>query len=227
MPLPNDATAQGFAIIEAVLDRTEVAELARTLEASELDRSRAGARHLMRHPAVRAVAADPRLVTIAEQFLGGTAIPYKATLFDKSPARNWLVTWHQDTALPLRERRELPGWGPWSTKAGVLYAIAPSSALAQVAALRLHLDDSNPDNGPLRVLPGTHTLGVLTESEIARLARDVPAVGCTVPAGGVIAMRPLIVHASSKATNDLPRRVLHIEYARSLDLGDGVTLRLA
>ena len=50
---------------------------------------------------------------------------------------------------------------------------------------------------------------------------------CTVPAGGVVVMRPLIVHASSKAESDLPRRVLHIEYARSLDLGDGVKLRLA
>jgi ectoine hydroxylase-related dioxygenase (phytanoyl-CoA dioxygenase family) len=94
-------------------------------------------------------------------------------------------------------------------------------------ALRLHLDDSRPDNGPLRVLPGTHTLGVLTESDIARLWTEVPAVDCTVSTGGVVVMRPLIVHASSKAESDLPRRVLHIEYARSLDLGDGLKLHVA
>jgi ectoine hydroxylase-related dioxygenase (phytanoyl-CoA dioxygenase family) len=181
----------------------------------------------MNHPAVSAVAVDPRMVAIAERFLGETAIPYKATLFDKSPARNWLVVWHQDTALPLSERREIPEWGPWSTKAGVTYALAPASALAQVVALRLHLDDSRADNGPLRVLPGTHTLGLLTEFDIARLTTEISAVDCTVPAGGVIAMRPLIVHASSKADSDLPRRVLHVEYARSLDFGDGLKLRLA
>jgi hypothetical protein len=160
--MSNEATAQGFAIVEAVLAGTEIAELARILETSDLDRSRAGARHLMNHPAVSAVAADPRMVTIAGRFLGETAIPYKATLFDKSPARNWLVSWHQDTALPLCERREIPDWGPGSTKAGVTYALAPASALAQVVALRLHLDDSRPDNGPLRVLAGTHALGPLT-----------------------------------------------------------------
>jgi hypothetical protein len=99
-----------------------VTELARTLETSNLDRSRAGARHLMGHPAVSAVAMDPRMLALARQFLGGSAIPYKATLFDKSLVRNWLVVWHQDTALPLRERREVPGWGPWSTKAGITYA---------------------------------------------------------------------------------------------------------
>jgi ectoine hydroxylase-related dioxygenase (phytanoyl-CoA dioxygenase family) len=227
MLISNDTTAQGFTVIEAVLDGTEVAELARTLKTPEFDRSRAGARHLMNHPAVSAVATDPRLVAIARRFLGETAIPYKATLFDKSPARNWLVAWHQDTALPLCERREIPEWGPWSTKAGVTYALAPVSALSQVVALRLHLDDSRPDNGPLRVLPGTHTLGLLTESKIARLTTEVPAVDCIAPAGGVVAMRPLIVHASSKAESDLPRRVLHIEYARSLDFGDGLKLRLA
>ena len=99
--------------------------------------------------------------------------------------------------------------------------------MAQVVALRLHLDDSRADNGPLRVLPGTHTHGLLTESDIARLTTEGPPVDCTVPAGGVVAMRPLIIHASSKAESDLPRRVLHIEYARSLDLGDGLKLHVA
>jgi hypothetical protein len=91
MLISNDARAQGFTIIEAVLDGTEVAELTRTLETSDLDRSRAGARHLINHPAVSGVATDPRMVAIARRFLGETAIPYKATLFDKSPARNWLA----------------------------------------------------------------------------------------------------------------------------------------
>ncbi|HWK09141.1 MAG TPA: hypothetical protein VNR64_03770 [Vicinamibacterales bacterium] len=76
MLMSNNARAQGFAIVEAVLAGTEVAELARTLETSDLDRSRAGARHLMNHPAVSAVAADPRMLAIAAQFLGETAIPY-------------------------------------------------------------------------------------------------------------------------------------------------------
>ena len=126
----NNLSAQGFAIVEAVLDGTAIAELTRALETPDLDRSRAGARHLMNRPAVSAVAADSRMIAIARRFLGKTAVPYKATLFDKSPARNWLVAWHQDTALPVCERRENSDWGPWSIKAGVTYALAPASALA-------------------------------------------------------------------------------------------------
>lgn len=147
--------------------------------------------------------------------------------FDKSRTANWLVMWHQDTALPLRQRSENPAWGPWSVKAGVIYAHAPATALEQVIALRIHLDDSNADNGPLRVLPGSHALGVLSDEAISRLAKTIPAVDCLVPRGGVIAMRPLIVHASSKSTSAEPRRVIHIEYAVSLKIDEGMELNIA
>jgi hypothetical protein len=40
-------------------------------------------------------------------------------------------------------------------------------------------------------------------------------------------MRPLILHASSKALTDHPRRVLHIEYADSLRIDDNLELTLA
>ena len=158
-------------------------------------------------------------MAIAAQFVGPAPVAFRATLFDKSPAANWLVAWHQDTALPLRSRTDDPAWGPWSTKAGVLYAHAPASALEQVIQLRVHLDDSTAANGPLRVLPRTHLQGVLSEESIGQLAREIPAIDCVAVSGGVVAMRPLVVHASSKSIDDRPRRVLHIEYAEAISLG--------
>jgi ectoine hydroxylase-related dioxygenase (phytanoyl-CoA dioxygenase family) len=103
------------------------------------------------------------------------------TSFDKSAQSNWLVVWHQDTALPLREQRDVPGWGPWSTKAGIIYAHAPAAALSRIVALRLHLDDSRAANGPLRVLPGTHERGLLTDAEIARLVQELTPVDVSFP----------------------------------------------
>ena len=223
---PPDIAA-GFEIVPAVLDRKEIADVAAALHSEAVERSRAGARHLMGRPIVQEIARDPRLVTLACRFLGRSAIPFRATLFDKSPDSNWLVVWHQDTALPLRKRHDVSGWGPWSVKAGIAYAHAPAPALSRVVALRLHLDDSRPGNGPLRVLPGTHTRGVMSDAEVAKLARDVPAVECVSPAGGVVSMRPLLVHASSKAETPDRRRVLHIEYADSFDMGAGLELAVA
>ena len=74
---------------------------------------------------------------------------------------------------------------------------------------------------------GTHAHGVLTEAAIDRFVRDVPPIDCLVARGGIIAMGPLLLHASSKAITDRPRRVLHIEYADSLDMPDGFQITLA
>ena len=218
---------QGFAIIPGILESKEVDALLDVFSRVNLPRSRAGVRHAMRLPAVAAVAHDARLMEIAREALGGETFPFRATLFDKSPTANWLVVWHQDTALPLQARRETPGWGPWSVKDGVIYAHAPESALGRVLALRIHLDDSTAENGPLRVLPGTHTQGVLTDEALHDLSTQIAAVDCVVPQGGVLAMRPLIVHASSKSQSDAPRRVLHIEYVVSPTIADGFTLAIA
>jgi len=213
--LRDDIAAHGFAIDPHILAVTDVAQILAALTNSPPRRSRAGARHILSHPSIAALAADARLLSLAQEVLGANAFPFRATLFDKSSTANWLVAWHQDTALPLRERRETPGWGPWSVKDGVHYARAPAGALEQVLALRLHLDDSTLANGPLRVLPGTHTLGVLSDEAVHRIASTATAVDCAVGAGGILAMRPLVIHASSKSQSAAPRRVLHIEYAVS------------
>lgn len=209
----DSVVEHGFAIAPCVIEASEAAAALSELDAANLNRSRAGARHILGQPCVQRLANDLRVLYLAKKVLGENAFPFRATLFDKSPNSNWLVVWHQDTALPLHEKRETPGWGPWSVKDGVTYAHAPANALEQVLALRIHLDVSAESNGPLRVIPGTHLRGVLADEELQKLDSEIEPVTCTVDKGGVIAMRPLIVHASSKSQSPNPRRVLHIEYA--------------
>ena len=214
----------GYSIIEDIFEWREMERISHGLVAADLPRKKAGVRHVLRIPAVRALAAHPALVALAATFIGEQPIPFRATLFDKSATSNWLVAWHQDTTLPVSQRVNDSSWGPWSVKGGVLHAIAPASALNTVVALRVHLDDSTQANGPLRVLPSTHACGVLTHDEIQQMAGVVTPIQCVVSAGGVVAMRPLVVHASSKAIDDQPRRVLHIEYAATVHLGAGLEL---
>jgi ectoine hydroxylase-related dioxygenase (phytanoyl-CoA dioxygenase family) len=216
----------GFAIVPNVLSLGETKGLICEGESSTLRRSKAGIRHALRHPKIAAVAHAQPLLDTARSILGPEALPFRATLFDKSRQANWLVVWHQDTALPLCHRRDTPGWGPWSVKDGVVYAHAPASALSKVVALRIHLDNSTVHNGPLRVLPKTHTRGVLSDEAIEALAAEITPVDCLVSQGGVIVMRPLLVHASSKS-QEASRRVLHIEYAASMSVGAGLELAVA
>jgi len=212
----------GFAIFENVLSPQECELIENTLET--VCRGRAGARNLMSNPGISSLAHDGRLTQLASDILGGSAIAFRATLFDKSGTSNWHVLWHQDRALPLSNRVDSTEWGPWSTKSGVLYALAPAWALEHVVALRIHIDSSTNENGPLRVIPGSHNSGILSSAEILRATEHVPATTCVVDRGGIMAMRPLLLHSSIKASGTQPRRVLHIEYANRLDFGNNLRL---
>ena len=209
----------GFSIFENVLSAQACAQLAKAFEDIASLRRHAGARNLMSNPAISAFAYDSRLLQLASRTLGAHATPFRATLFDKSKTSNWHVLWHQDRALPLATRVDSTEWGPWSTKSGVLYALAPAWALERVVALRIHIDPSTNDNGPLRVIPASHKSGVLSGVDILRATNAVRPTTCVVGRGGVIAMRPLLLHSSKKASNNQPRRVLHIEYSTGLSLG--------
>jgi ectoine hydroxylase-related dioxygenase (phytanoyl-CoA dioxygenase family) len=182
---------------------------------------------MMSNPAVNEIAHDVRPLQIARRALGSPAVPFRATLFTKSGTANWLIPWHQDTALPLAAPFDDPEWSSWSEKKGISYAHAPAWALSRVVALRVHLDASTSENGPLRVVPGSHRAGVLTDREVSDYVSSHSPTTCLVPRGGILLMQPLLIHSSSKAQSDAPRRVLHIEYSDSLDLKSGIRLAVA
>src|SRR5262249_61797186 len=102
MNMLRDAVEQdGFAIIPKVLSPRETLSLIEWLRAAPIRHTKAGARHLMANGFVAGLANDSRLLGIASEIIGAASIPFRATLFDKSSDANWLVVWHQDTALPL------------------------------------------------------------------------------------------------------------------------------
>jgi ectoine hydroxylase-related dioxygenase (phytanoyl-CoA dioxygenase family) len=217
----------GFWIKQDIFSDAECASLLECLSWNSLARSRAGKRNLMAVYEIRRIALDERLIQIGQDGTRTRLIPYKATLFEKTGKANWLVAFHQDTALPLEKETRLEGWGPSSTKEGIIFSHAPTWALSQILAIRIHLDPSTNLNGPLRVIPNSHHKRITDDAEFDRFIKTGNEVQCLVGKGGVIAMSPLLIHASSKSVNDAPRRVLHIEYARSLDLGQGVRLAIS
>lgn len=145
----------------------------------------------------------------------------RAIYFDKSPDANWLVAWHQDLTIAVRERVEAAGFGPWSMKGGVPHVQPPMEMLERMITVRLHLDDADAGNGALRVLPGSHRFGRLSTEKIQELRATEPEALCVANAGDVLLMRPLILHASGRSNSPKHRRILHIEYA-GFDLPPGL-----
>jgi ectoine hydroxylase-related dioxygenase (phytanoyl-CoA dioxygenase family) len=204
----------GFAIVPQCLAEQVLANLC-----SHLGNAKHAQRNLLSVPIVREAVSEP-VKQLTTAILGKECFAVRSILFNKTPDSNWKVVWHQDRSIAVRERRDVLHFGPWSTKAGVPHEQPPASVMAKMLAIRLHLDESNEDNGPLRVIPGSHKAGCLPAEEVAAWS-ERPSVICTFPKGGAISMRPLVVHASSSCSKPEPRRVIHLEFAAD-DLPDGL-----
>jgi len=172
----------------------------------------AGKRCLLDEPIVREVAMELRQVLEAVGHLSRDSKAIQAIAFDKTPDANWKVTWHQDVMFPFAQAVTRSGFDLPSRKEGIDYARPPASILEEMLAVRLHLDDCDDSNGPLRVSPGSHRHGILRSAEIPDyVARNGEAV-CTAKEGDALLMKPLLLHASSPAISPKHRRVIHFVY---------------
>jgi ectoine hydroxylase-related dioxygenase (phytanoyl-CoA dioxygenase family) len=211
------ARIEGWFVTEPLVDDAALDALSCELDPFlALERGHGGVRNLLdASSGVRALAQSRALRCVAESVLGDGCVVVRALLFDKTPEVNWKVVWHQDLTIAVAERREVVGYGPWSEKAGVVHVQPPIDVLEQMLAVRVHLDDCGVDNGPVRVLSGTHRSGRLSPVAVEQLRAAMAEKVCTAPKGAVLAFHPLLLHASSPATVPGRRRVVHFEFASS------------
>jgi hypothetical protein len=227
--MSSKTTPAGYAVVPGVFQPEECRAIAARVasaladcqdDAASLKRASGaiyGARNLLAlFPEALSLWLRPPLVQLLTAVLGHEFGLVRGLFFDKPPASSWSLPWHRDLTIAVAEH--LPALGRFrnpTTKAGVPHVEAPDDVLREMLTLRIHLDDATPENGPLRVIPGSHT------------SRDAPAgeppQTILAQAGDVLAMRPLLLHASGEAQagTQLHRRVIHLEFAADEKLPDG------
>jgi hypothetical protein len=202
---------QGYAQLPGIVSSTTCSQILTALETSE---RKAGSRQLLQQPWCADLAKELAHHPLIARLLAQPAVAVQCNLFQKTTnphhGRNWLVSLHQDLSIPALNPVRAPGWQGWSVKEGMGFVQAPAHVLEQMVALRVHLDDCGPLDGALRVVPGSHRFGVMTE--VPPDTAHGTDVLCTAKIGDVLALRPLLLHASSKATGTSRRRVLHFVY---------------
>jgi len=206
---PKDALSKlGYALFPA-----DIAPLkTNILHSTVFKAGQAGARCLLDNPNVRDIAVKLREQLSAAGLMQVRAVAVQAIAFDKNPDANWKVSWHQDLMFPFASRPTERGFDLPSIKEGIDYARPPMDVLEELLAVRLHLDDCDETNGPLRIAPETHRHGILRSVEIPDYVARHGETKCLVNAGEALLMRPLLLHASSPAINPKHRRVLHLVY---------------
>lgn len=217
-----DLAAKGFTIIPDVFSGAQLTKLAETVESIRTDgpniRQSADVfaiRSLLQEvPVLSEVLWQQSFNELLDKLLGPTYEAVKAIYFDKPAESNWAVPWHQDLLISVDRQQYVPDWTNWTKRHGQWSAQPTASYLSRIYTVRIHLDDCDETNGALKVLPGTHNQGILSDADIQALDKTI-AVSTNVPKGGLLIMRPLLVHASAKSSSPTNRRVIHLELAEN------------
>jgi len=192
----------GFEIRRGVLSRRQIATLRLEADAVASSAGSACVRHLRSRSKI---FDDLSISSLIRQLIPDDLRPVRSILFDKTPEENWPVTWHQDLTIAVSEKREIPGYGPWSYKDGATHVQPPLSLLENMVTIRLHLDDTLASNGALRVIPGTHKKGRISTEKIIDFQNSDDVI-CECMSGDALMMSPLLLHSSRRALTPSRRR---------------------
>jgi ectoine hydroxylase-related dioxygenase (phytanoyl-CoA dioxygenase family) len=162
---------------------------------------------------------NERLKTIVREFFGDDYFVVKSIYFDKPGASNWFVAYHQDLTISVDNKLVLPGFGPWTVKRDQFAVQPPPEILQNIFTVRIHLDDTDEHNGALKVIKGSHLKSIYRPENIDWSVETETI--CSVPAGGLMIMKPLLLHSSGRTTNDRKRRVVHMEFS-NCELPEGL-----
>lgn len=215
----QEMAANGFAVIENVFTDKEIDILIGIIERADSSNETfrktkdlfAIRQFLKEVPDAAHAIFTPGLNAVVKELFGTGYQVVKSIYFDKPGDSNWFVSYHQDLTISVKEKADVPGFGPWTVKQQQYAVQPPLTILESNFTIRIHLDDTDEQNGALRVVPGSHNKGIYRPETIDWDKET--EVSCKVRKGGMMIMRPLLLHASSRTTNSNKRRVIHIEFS--------------
>ncbi|WP_417355013.1 phytanoyl-CoA dioxygenase family protein [Flavobacterium sp.] len=215
----SEINNDGFAVIDAIYSQDEIDRIIKIIDSAHSDsatfrRSKdlfAIRQFLKEMPSVTELVFNQKLKDIVNTVFGEDYFPIKSIYFDKPGNSNWFVAYHQDLTISVNQKAEIENYGPWTVKQNQFAVQPPVEVLENIFTIRIHLDDTDENNGALKVIPKSH-LKKIYRPETIDWNTETEAT-CNVPKGGVMIMKPLLLHSSGRTVNNSNRRVIHIEFS--------------
>lgn len=219
MAIRHQIDQSGFAVVPGVYTEAELRGILSVIESVHGTQALFGERgFLQRTPGLPEALMNESLRKLLQDIAPGYFL-IKSIYFDKPATSNWRVNWHQDLSIFVKVKNETYGFRNWTKKEDEYGVQPPAELLGNIITLRIHLDDADAANGALKVIPHSHSIGVMRAQTVSFSESD--AVICEVKAGDVMLMKPLLFHSSSRSESDRRRRVLHLELC-SMELPEGL-----
>lgn len=215
----NELTDNGFAVINNIFSEEEIKNISEVI--LNIDTSKDTFRKsedlftirqfLKEIPEVKDLIFNENLRKVIREIFGENYFVIKSIYFDKSEKSNWYVAYHQDLTISVDKKLQLENFGPWTTKQNQFAVQPPLDILENIFTIRIHLDDTDENNGALKVIPKSHAKGIYRPETIDWTLETETM--CSIEKGGIMLMKPLLLHGSNRTTNGKKRRVIHIEFS--------------
>jgi len=215
----NSITENGYTIINRIFSDEEIEQISKVIQNADTSNETfrksenlfAIRQFLKEIPEAVNLIFNENIKTVIKEIFGDRYFVVKSIYFDKPEKSNWYVAYHQDLTVSVDQKVELPDFGPWTTKQNQFAVQPPLHILENIFTIRIHLDDTDEHNGALKVVPKSHAKGIYRPETIDWNTEKEEI--CTVEKGGIMIMKPLLLHGSNRTTNGKKRRVIHIEFS--------------
>ncbi len=204
----------GIEIIRDFIPEETIDEIKHEVAQYQGEQSKHGIRNAEKNfVSIQKLISSKEIQSKCREILEDNVQLVRAIFFNKTPDKNWLVTWHQDKTISVNARKEISGWGPWSIKDNINHVQPELAVLDNMLTFRIHLDDTDETNGCLKVIPSSQKLGIIKQTEITNILGSSQAFNCVAKTSDTLLMRPHLLHSSSKSTKPSNRRVVHLEFS--------------
>ena len=209
----------GFTTIDFVYTNEEIDTILRSIEQADTSKETfrksndlfAIRQFLKELPETKELIFNEKLKEVINSIFGSKYFVVKSIYFDKPEASNWYVAYHQDLTISVDKKIILENFGPWTTKQNQFAVQPPIEILENIFTIRIHLDETTSENGALKVIEKSHSRGIYRPETIDW--NHEKETLCNVKKGGIMIMKPLLLHSSGRTTNNKKRRVIHIEFS--------------
>lgn len=211
----------GYSVVGDLYSKNEISQIIKCLENDEHNRNGFlktkdlfAIRQLINNvPELSPLLFNANFIELLSDISDSQYFLTKAIYFDKPSESNWFVAYHQDLSISVDKKIDLENYNNWTFKKGQYGVQPPIKILEDTITIRIHLDDTDKNNGALKIIPKSHLNGITrADSKNWNLENEII---CDVKKGGAMLMKPLTLHASSRTTNGKQRRVIHLEFNKN------------
>lgn len=160
----------------------------------------------------KSIANIRTLQTLVESILP-SAHPVRALVFNKSKGTNWVVPWHQDRVIAVKQKHTIDDYKNWTQKSGIWHVEPPVHILERMVFARIHLEDSDAEGGSMEIALKSHKQGYIPANTVPRIIQSAKTELCLAKAGDILILKALTLHRSRSSTSTSSRQTLRVDYS--------------